>query len=66
MSGALVADTGGLLRALACGPDGMPQWPEFAEALTGEQGGRKVSRLEVVPCRRGLVPRRVTAPNAAI
>jgi predicted nucleic acid-binding protein len=30
----LVADTGGLLRALACGPNGTPSWPEYALALT--------------------------------
>ncbi len=30
---ALVADTGGLLRALAKGPDRRPAWPDFAEAL---------------------------------
>ena len=29
----LVADTGGLLRALARGPDGRPAWPAFAGAL---------------------------------
>lgn len=29
----LVADTGGLLRAIAKGVDGSPAWPEFAEAL---------------------------------
>ena len=34
MRGALVADTGGLLRALACRSDGRPTWPVFAEALT--------------------------------
>jgi predicted nucleic acid-binding protein len=30
---ALVADTGGLLRALASDPRGRPSWPEYAEAL---------------------------------
>jgi len=30
----LVADTGGLLRALASRPDGAPAWPEYAAALT--------------------------------
>lgn len=34
MSQALVADTGGLLRALANGRDGKPAWPEYASALT--------------------------------
>lgn len=29
----LVADTGGLLRALACRQDGSPTWPEYAAAL---------------------------------
>jgi predicted nucleic acid-binding protein len=29
----LVADTGGLLRALAQAADGSPSWPEFEEAL---------------------------------
>jgi predicted nucleic acid-binding protein len=33
MTRALVADTGGLLRALACRADGEPSWPDFAEAL---------------------------------
>jgi len=28
-----VADTGGLLRALAARPDGRPAWPEYADAL---------------------------------
>ncbi len=31
----LVADTGGLLRALARGPDGRPTWPEYEAALVG-------------------------------
>lgn len=31
--GGLVADTGGLLRALARRPDGSPAWPDFAAAL---------------------------------
>ena len=30
---ALVADTGGLLRALACKPDGRPSWPAYAATL---------------------------------
>lgn len=30
---AIVADTGGLLRALARAPDGRPSWPEFEAAL---------------------------------
>ena len=38
----LVADTGGLLRAVACGRDGRPAWPAFAAALVG-------SSLVVVP-----------------
>lgn len=29
----VVADTGGLLRALACRPDGKPTWPAYANAL---------------------------------
>lgn len=29
----LVADTGGLLRAVARGRDGQPAWPDFADAL---------------------------------
>jgi len=29
----LVADTGGLLRALALGPNGTPAWPDYTEAL---------------------------------
>lgn len=33
MSGPLVADTGGLLRALARRPDGSPSWPDFQTAL---------------------------------
>ena len=33
MSGPLVADTGGLLRALARRPDGRPAWPEYEDAL---------------------------------
>ena len=34
MKAGLVADTGGLLRALANDPDGTPTWPDFATALT--------------------------------
>jgi len=30
----LVADTGGLLRALACRHDGTPTWPDYTAALT--------------------------------
>src|SRR2546425_6935334 len=30
----LVADTGGLLRALARRPDGRPAWPDYERALT--------------------------------
>ncbi len=33
MTGALIADTGGLLRALAKRPDGRLTWPEYANAL---------------------------------
>lgn len=33
MSRPLVADTGGLLRALAARPDGRPTWPDFAREL---------------------------------
>ena len=29
----LVADTGGLLRALAQAPDGRPSWPDYQDAL---------------------------------
>lgn len=32
---ALVADTGGLLRALARAPDGRPAWPAYEAALRG-------------------------------
>ncbi len=32
---ALVADTGGLLRALARAPDGRPAWPDYEAALRG-------------------------------
>lgn len=42
MARALVADTGGLLRALAKRPDGKPTWPKFEVAL------RSASRV-VVP-----------------
>jgi predicted nucleic acid-binding protein len=34
LSSALVADTGGLLRALASARDGTPSFPEYEEALT--------------------------------
>jgi predicted nucleic acid-binding protein len=34
VSAPLVADTGGLLRALARRPDGPPAWPEYERALT--------------------------------
>jgi predicted nucleic acid-binding protein len=33
MAGALIADTGGLLRSLARRPDGRPAWPEHERAL---------------------------------
>jgi predicted nucleic acid-binding protein len=33
VSAPLVADTGGLLRALAARPDGRPSWPDYADAL---------------------------------
>lgn len=33
MTGALVADTGGLLRAIAATPQGKPAWPEYSRAL---------------------------------
>ena len=33
MTGPLVADTGGLLRALAARPNGKPSWPAYADAL---------------------------------
>ena len=33
MRSALIADTGGLLRALACTHDGAPSFPEYEEAL---------------------------------
>ena len=33
MKNVLIADTGGLLRALASRPDGRPSWPEYASAL---------------------------------
>ena len=33
MAGPLVADTGGLLRAIAKRPDGRPAWPDFERAL---------------------------------
>ena len=34
MTGRLIADTGGLLRALARRPDGEATWPAYAAALT--------------------------------
>lgn len=34
MSSPIIADTGGLLRALAVTPRGGPSWPDFARALT--------------------------------
>jgi hypothetical protein len=34
VSAAIVADTGGLLKALARTTDGRPSFPEFARALT--------------------------------
>ncbi len=42
MRGALVADTGGLLRALAANAKGKPAWPEFADAL-------RLARAVIVP-----------------
>ena len=42
MTPALVADTGGLLKALARGPDGRPSFPEYEAALTA-------ARLVIVP-----------------
>lgn len=33
MAGPLIADTGGLLRAIATRPDGRPTWPAFERAL---------------------------------
>ena len=33
MAGPLVADTGGLLRAIAKRPNGRPMWPDFERAL---------------------------------
>ncbi len=35
MTASLIADTGGLLRALACRPDGKPAWPQHTAALCG-------------------------------
>ncbi|MBI4871761.1 MAG: type II toxin-antitoxin system VapC family toxin [Candidatus Riflebacteria bacterium] len=34
MRASIIADTGGLLRALANGPDGRPAWFDFARVLT--------------------------------
>lgn len=34
MNPPIVADTGGLLRALACTPDGKPSFPEYEKILT--------------------------------
>jgi len=34
VKGSLIADTGGLLHALARRPDGRPTWPAYAAALT--------------------------------
>jgi predicted nucleic acid-binding protein len=42
MMPALVADTGGLLRALACRRDGRDAWPDYARAL-------RKARLVIVP-----------------
>lgn len=42
MAGPLIADTGGILRAIANRPDGRPMWPEFKRTL------RSASRV-VVP-----------------
>ena len=33
MAGPLIADTGGLLRAIATKPNGRPTWPDFERAL---------------------------------
>jgi predicted nucleic acid-binding protein len=33
LSRPIIADTGGLLRALACGPDGEPSFPDYERAL---------------------------------
>jgi hypothetical protein len=33
MAGPLIADTGGLLRAIARRPDGRPSWPAYSRAL---------------------------------
>lgn len=33
MAGPLIADTGGLLRAIATKPNGRPTWPHFERAL---------------------------------
>jgi predicted nucleic acid-binding protein len=38
----IVADTGGLLRALACNADGKPSFPDYQEVLTS-------ARLVIVP-----------------
>jgi predicted nucleic acid-binding protein len=38
----IIADTGGLLRALACTADGKPTFPEYEEVLTS-------ARLVIVP-----------------
>ncbi|HXV61569.1 MAG TPA: type II toxin-antitoxin system VapC family toxin [Vicinamibacteria bacterium] len=42
MSPPIIADTGGLLRALARGPDGRPSFPEYERALVD-------ARLVLVP-----------------
>jgi hypothetical protein len=34
---AIVADTGGLLKALACDERGRPSWPSFAELLSASR-----------------------------
>lgn len=54
MAGPLVADTGGLLRAIARKPSGRPTWPEFERAL------RTASRV-IVPA---LFPPRWTVARA--
>jgi len=41
MAGPLVADTGGILRAIAKRPNGRPMWPDFERAL------RSASRVSV-------------------
>jgi hypothetical protein len=59
MAGPLIADSGGLLRAIARRPDGRPAWPAYARALATASrvddfgplrvGQRFTQRLEIVP-----------------